>query len=305
MSDARAKAEARRAKILARDSSKRTIEAIVAPEDDVCLKLCLLSYLFFLFVKIICFSKDALYANLGEVKGKERPIAARRNLIRSVSQVDVDEVVDGASVPATPKDKSDNNGEETNETPAKAEEKPEETKADVNAESNQSTIAENPTESGTEKKVVEATPVKEAVSAPAISSSSSSKTDKDATKSEEAQNTGIVSPKSSSSVKLPPPKSLEEIEREVAENTAKFDRTMSFRSNSKLTPDRLKQLEQLAQRKNTYSVDPSNIMRLVRLLVIGLLAAYTGYRTAEVSRLEALQPSKLSEIQTVKVILDE
>jgi hypothetical protein len=35
MSDAKAKAEARRAKILARDSSKRTVSAIVAGDEDV------------------------------------------------------------------------------------------------------------------------------------------------------------------------------------------------------------------------------------------------------------------------------
>ncbi len=35
MSDAKAKAEARRAKILARDSSKRTVSAVPAGEEDV------------------------------------------------------------------------------------------------------------------------------------------------------------------------------------------------------------------------------------------------------------------------------
>lgn len=36
MSDAKAKAEARRAKILARDSSKRSVSAITPGEEDVC-----------------------------------------------------------------------------------------------------------------------------------------------------------------------------------------------------------------------------------------------------------------------------
>eukprot|EP01033_Poteriospumella_lacustris_P013123 gene13123-9398_t len=238
MSDAKAKAEARRAKILARDSSKRTVSAIVAGDED-----------------------DALYANLGEVKGKERPIAARRSLIRSVSQVDTD-AASTASAPNTPKEKGGVEGDN----------------AEVEGETPQKDDSTSNTEDKTEKEQANES-------------------------SEVAVEPKSPLPKTSepkSETKLPPPKTLEEIEREVAENTAKFDRTMSFRSNSKLTPERLAQLEQLAQKKGTSSVDPSNLMRLIRLVVIGLLAAYTGYRTAEVSRLEALRPSKLTEIQTVK-----
>jgi hypothetical protein len=247
MSDAKAKAEARRAKILARDSSKRSVSAITPGEED-----------------------DSLYANLGEVKGKERPIAARRNLIKSVSQID-SEAIASSSEPSTPKEKTNGadeseSGSNLVEPPAKDAVETEPKPATVNSEIN-------------DKKT---TPIKNS--------------------SDETQEQGTQSPvyPKSSLPKLPPPKTLEEIEREVAENTAKFDRNMSFRSNSKLTPERLAQLEQLAQRKNTSSVEPSNLMRLIRLLVIGLLAAYTGYRTAEVSRQEALQPSKLIELQTIK-----
>lgn len=196
------------------------------------------------------------------MKGKERPIAARRSLIRSVSQVDTD-ASSTVSAPNTPKEKGGVEGDN----------------AEVEGETPQKDATSN-TEDKTEKEQA-----KESSEVVAEAKSPLPKTSE---------------PKSET--KLPPPKTLEEIEREVAENTAKFDRTMSFRSNSKLTPERLAQLEQLAQKKGTSSVDPSNLMRLIRLVVIGLLAAYTGYRTAEVSRLEALRPSKLAEIQTVKVM---
>jgi hypothetical protein len=221
-----------------------------------------------------------LYANLGEIKGKERPIAARRNLIRSASQIE-SEAIGSLSEPSTPKEKGirENESEEGSsfiEPPAKDED-------------------------DTEKKPLpptsETSNVKETTSTKQTNEKKSEKVGDNG-----AQEQGSQSPaySKSSLPKLPPPKTLEEIEREVAENTAKFDRNMSFRSNNKLTPERLAQLEQLAQRKNTSTVDPSNLMRLIRLLVIGLLAAYTGYRTAEVSRHEALQPSRLVELQTIK-----
>lgn len=192
-------------------------------------------------------------------------------MIKSVSQID-SEAIDSSSEPSIPKDKT-NRADESEcgsnlvEPPAKDAVETEPKPATVNSEIN-------------DKKT---TPIKNS--------------------SDDTQEQGTQSPvyPKSSLPKLPPPKTLEEIEREVAENTAKFDRNMSFRSNSKLTPERLAQLEQLAQRKNSSSVEPSNLMRLIRLLVIGLLAAYTGYRTAEVSRQEALQPSKLIELQTIKV----
>lgn len=203
------------------------------------------------------------------MKGKERPIAARRNLIRSVSQVDTD-AVSTTSAPNTPKEKGAAEG--------------------------------NNVEESDKKEAVDETPQKDDAA-----NNNEDKTEKEQGKESSEVITEAKSPlpkpsEPKSETKLPPPKTLEEIEREVAENTAKFDRTMSFRSNSKLTPERLAQLEQLAQKKGTSTVDPSNLMRLIRLVVIGLLAAYTGYRTAEVSRLEALRPTKLNEIQTVKVM---
>lgn len=259
MSDAKAKAEARRAKILARDSSKRTVSAVPAGEED-----------------------DALYANLGEIKGKDRPIAARRNLIRSTSQIDTDAIGGVTSEPTTPmgdktekKSDGDFDAVATNDISSTT----------VATEENKSASDKDDKKDAVDSAVPTETPVKSS-----SESSSSNVT---------AQSNSSISPKSSTS-KLPPPKTLEEIEREVAENTAKFDRNMSFRSNNKLTPERLAQLEQLAKQKKSASVDPSNMMRLVRLLVIGLLAAYTGFRTAEISRHEALSPSKFSELQTIK-----
>lgn len=237
-----------------------------------------------------------MYANLGEIKGKDRPIAARRNLIKSSSQLDIDADGEAApSEPATPKEKEDNNTTNNEDGSATSPVKKEEKSVEESATTKEGKKSSD--------EVVD-TPAKEVSEVAAASSSSSTaeKMEKNEESTDSAKKPVALSPKSSS-VKLPPPKTMEEIEREVAENTAKFDRNMSYRSTStKLTPERVAQLEQLAKRKTSGSVDPSNLMRLVRFLVIGLLAAYTGYRTAEVSRLEALQPSKLVEIQTVKVL---
>lgn len=89
--------------------------------------------------------------------------------------------------------------------------------------------------------------------------------------------------KKESSLKLPPKKTLEEIEREVAENTAKFDEKALGKnkaSEEAQSQDR-QQLDTVAQKVvQKQSFDASSLMRLMRVLFIFIMAFYTGEATA-------------------------
>jgi hypothetical protein len=116
------------------------------------------------------------------------------------------------------------------------------------------------------------------------------------TKEKEAAPTSTITPSSSSSKssKLPPPKTLEEVEREVAENTAKFDSsTLTKKAEAKAAKINLN-----LQSKAKSNIDANSIMRLVRFIMIVLLASYTGYRTVEKTRSDALAALQMEKLQT-------
>eukprot|EP01040_Poterioochromonas_malhamensis_P001544 gene1544-1634_t len=213
--DVKAKAEARRAKILAREKSK-TVSALPTTEDE------------------------DLLLSLGESKAKERPLAARRNLIESVTVKTDDDLAD-------------------------------------TKEENSSSTAVDSANAG------ELTPKKETT---------------------ENSGEGLSEKKS---VKFPPKKTLEEIEREVAENTKKFDeKTLGKKSdeNDKDTSEKKKKdskekegnsddKDKEGSKQNTsdksskvvklkpvqkYSIEPSTAMRILRLILIVFCATWTGYR---------------------------
>lgn len=281
MSDARAKAEARRAKILAREK-KTTISAVISTEED------------------------DLYANLTEVKGKERPIAARKSLIES----------------------------KATETPGKSDE--------PNAEQSEPS---SPVPMSREDSIL----------AEALA--------------EVVEPTTPTNVNKEKKYKLPPKKSLEEIEREVAENTKKFDeKTLNIKptdgdkdsttindkkdevekndddastattetkketassssrkraagkagsssssaetkeekeANSKLEKIRLMKLKQA--NANQHTIEPTSIMRILRFLLIVSLATFTGYRIVDKNRKAALQMSDqlLTKPQRQLLELDE
>lgn len=206
---------------------------------------------------------------MGDVKAKERPLASRRSFIKAVSQQM--EVDDDVSVT-----------ESAQNTPKK-EEKPFSESSSDKKEGETKADDEKSKEGGAE--------------------SAKKESDKSSGDSEKTPDT----PKSSS-VKLPPAKTLEEIEREVAENTAKFDKkTLAGKGSkdSKATADKAAKLKLLAQAKEKVPVDPSNLMRLLRLVLVAALAAFTGYRTAETARIDALKalsaPQDSALFQTIQV----
>jgi hypothetical protein len=112
----------------------------------------------------------------------------------------------------------------------------------------------------------------------------------------------VSAEKSSSSMKLPPKKTMEEIEREVAENTKKFDeRTLGKATKEKADSSKKKEVEPIGSEKsektedasltsaeklqkakmrlaaaNKHKIDPSIAMRFLRLLLIISLATFTG-----------------------------
>lgn len=227
--DVKAKAEARRAKILAREKSK-TVSALPTTEDEVG-KECVVNS------SVKCVLQDLLLS-LGESKAKERPLAARRNLIESVTV------------------KTDDDS------------------ADIKEENSASTAVDS-------ANAGELTPKKE---------------------STENSGEGLSEKKS---VKFPPKKTLEEIEREVAENTKKFDeKTLGKKSdeNDKDTSEKKKKdskekegnsddKEKEGIKQNTsdksskvvklkpvqkYSIEPSTAMRILRLILIVFCATWTG-----------------------------
>jgi hypothetical protein len=122
-------------------------------------------------------------------------------------------------------------------------------------------------------------------------------------------------------VKFPPAKTLEEIEREVAENTKKFDERVTGvkeeegSKKNKKTEDKEDETKSEKSEKSTdkgetkpvetkkeeqlkkfaskvipkYTIEPSTAMRFLRLFLIIAIAAFTGFRIVQKNRLEAVQ----------------
>jgi len=258
MSDARAKAEARRAKILAREMkvsalgtddislplpsntsvNKKIIVDINNTGDNVIVEG---------DTKIDATDNSISPATTTSISIRERPIAARRHLIKSATLTTVSDSVN------TNSDSIDNTAITTDSTGKNA--------SIVNHDD-------------PEVESIEQFEKRDAV-VPSSSSSSSSKS----------------SPSKDSKSKLViAKKTLKEIESEIAQNTAAFDaKTLSKGT----TPDEKKDAhatttdddatalkksqQQLKLNKLPSNIQPSSVMRLVRLVIIILLGLYQGY----------------------------
>lgn len=256
MSDAKAKAEARRAKILARATNKVT--AVMPTEEEAAAAAV----------------DDSIYLNLAETKGKERPLAARRSFISSSPMKEE----------GTAGEEADGTNEAEASTPTKEASSPKDKEGDD----------EKPEEAVTPEK-------------PA------------AEKKEEVKEE-VATTSSGKSIKYVA-KSLEEIEREVAERTAAFDKkTLGGKKKEETTVDAkkdevkddkkkdaeakkneesdaavlkkqtaIKKTAEMKIKQATQPVEPNSVLRFLRVLMIILLASYTGYRTVETSRAEAFK----------------
>ena len=256
MSDARAKAEARRAKILAREMKVSALGT-----DDISLPLPSVSKKIIVDINnsgdTCTIEGDTTIdpsttdnsispAITSSISIKERPIAARRHLIKSASLTTVSDSANSAG------DTIDNTAITTDST--------ENVAAIVNHDD-------------PEVESIEQFEKKDAA-APSSSSSSSS-------------SSKVSSSKESTSKLVITKKTLKEIESEVAQNTAAFDaKTLSKGTtdqkkdaNSTPTDDAtaLKKSQQLKLNKLPSNIQPSSVMRLVRLVIIILLGLYQGY----------------------------
>jgi hypothetical protein len=125
---------------------------------------------------------------------------------------------------------------------------------------------------------------------------------------------------SSKKIKLPPPKSLEEIEREVAENTRKFDERVigeedvvkpvkkakkagedkdekketdekegetSKVVNESKKEEMIKKLKSKTQQK--YVIEPATAMRILRFFLILCIASFVGFRIVQRNQVEAMK----------------
>ena len=263
MSDARAKAEARRAKILAREMkvsalgtddislplpsntsvNKKIIVDINNTGDNVIVEG---------DTKIDATDNSISPATTASISIRERPIAARRNLIKSATLLTVSDSVNTNSSNSF-SDSIDNTAITTDSTGKNA--------SIVNHDD-------------PEVESIEQFEKKGAV-VPSSSSSSKSSPSKD-----------------SKSKLVIAKKTLKEIESEIAQNTAAFDaKTLSKGStpdnekkkdaNATTTDDDAttlkKSQQQLKLNKLPSNIQPSSVMRLVRLVIIILLGLYKGY----------------------------
>lgn len=256
MSDARAKAEARRAKILAREMKVSALGT-----DDISLPLpSNTSVNKKIIVDINNNSGDNVIAEgdtvidastsdnsistatTSSISIKERPIAARRHLIKSVTLTTVsDSAIDSIDNTVITTDSIAN-------------------------------VAAIVNHDDPEDESIEQFEKKDAAAAPSSSSAAASK--------------------GSTSKLVITKKTLKQIESEVAQNTAAFDaKTLSKGT----TPDQkkdtnaattttddddataLKKSQQLKLNKLPSNIQPSSVMRLVRLVIIVLLGLYQGY----------------------------
>ncbi len=102
---------------------------------------------------------------------------------------------------------------------------------------------------------------------------------------------GAVSLKASAAI--PPAKTMEQIEEEIRKGTMESD--ASVKKNGKKIAASSKDSKVSATvgtnalKVKPIAIDPSNIMRFIRVIMIIALAAFTGYRTVQNSRLEAIK----------------
>lgn len=262
MSDARAKAEARRAKILAREMKVSALGT-----DDISLPLPSNTSVNKKIIVDINNTGDNVIAEgdttidatdnsippaiTTSISIRERPIAARRHLIKSASLTTVSDSVNTNSSNSV-SDSIDNTAITTDSTVKNA--------SFVNHDD-------------PEVESIEQFEKKDAV-VPSSSSSSSK---------------GSSSKESTSKLVIAK-KTLKEIESEIAQNTAAFDaKTLSKGT----TPDEKKDAhatttdddatalkksqQQIKLNKLPSNIQPSSVMRLVRLVIIILLGLYQGY----------------------------
>lgn len=263
MSDARAKAEARRAKILAREmkvsalgtddislplpsntsANKKIIVDINNTGDNVIAEG---------DTKIDATDNSISPATTTSISIRERPIAARRHLIKSATLTTVSDSVNTNSSNSV-SDSIDNTAITTDSTGKNA--------SIVNHDD-------------PEVESIEQFEKKDAV-VPSSSSSSSK---------------GSSSKESTSKLVIAK-KTLKEIESEIAQNTAAFDaKTLSKDTtpvekkdaHATTTDDDAatalkKSQQQLKLNKLPSNIQPSSVMRLVRLVIIILLGMYQGY----------------------------
>ena len=123
----------------------------------------------------------------------------------------------------------------------------------------------------------------------AASTASTGKLDTPAPADREPRSSGNSSTKASAAI--PPPKTMEQVEEEIRRATMESDE--SVKKNGRKRPSSSKDgkvVPAAAMLKvKPMAIDPSNIMRFVRVIMIVLLASFTGYRTVENSRLEAIK----------------
>lgn len=255
MSDARAKAEARRAKILAREMKVSALGtddiSLPLPSNTSVNKKIIMDINNNSGDNVIAEGDTVIDASTSDnsistattssISIKERPIAARRHLIKSVTLTTVsDSAINSIDNTAITTDSIEN-------------------------------VAAIVNHDDPEDESIEQFEKKDNAAAPSSSSAAASK--------------------GSTSKLVITKKTLKEIESEVAQNTAAFDaKTLSKGT----TPDHkkdtnaattttdddattLKKSQQLKINKLPSNIQPSSVMRLVRLVIIVLLGLYQGY----------------------------
>ena len=114
-----------------------------------------------------------------------------------------------------------------------------------------------------------------------------SQTKETAKKSESSE---VTTPTSSTAIKFPPAKTLEEIEKEVAENTAKFDnKTLGKETDESKKKKIIQQKLAKVKGEKKFHLEANSVMRLIRLILIIFLGVFTGYQTMQTTHLQALQ----------------
>jgi hypothetical protein len=98
-------------------------------------------------------------------------------------------------------------------------------------------------------------------------------------KDDGATDASVEVKETASSKLVTPNKTLEQIEKEVAENTAKYDKNILKKDDKKGSGKQEKavvRVKKLSKKDKVLEIEPTSVMRFLRLLMIILLASYTG-----------------------------
>ena len=115
-------------------------------------------------------------------------------------------------------------------------------------------------------------------------------------------------------IKYAPAKSMEEIEREIAEQTASFDNAVRSDGKSKKGSNKDKDSDTKKQEVATtksavlkvkpIAIDPSNVLRLLRVLMIVALGCFTGFQTVSTQRQQAIMSMSMPmKVNIISILL--